>query len=382
MAVPVGQGYDEKHWQYPASQCTSTSSRDYPPPPETLRGPSPLPSSPLPRPPVSRGPSTNLIHTGQIPQQQQVPMFPGQKVEYITQPVMVPPDYRVGRLWRARSWFWEYAGEFFGVMMLVMFGSAANCQYNLSSDTRISPSPAGTWASLSLGWATGISLGVLLTGGHINPAVTLAMAVWRGFPWRKVPFYILAQLLGGIVGAAIVYGNYLDAIDIYEGGRHIRTLKTAGFFGTVPLDYLSNMTCFWDEFIGTALLLFGLLALLDKRNGLSPGLVAIGFFFVFVGIAACFGMQTGFAVNPARDLGPRIFTSMVGYGVQVYNLRKQYWLWSPVFATIMGAQFGTMMFDIFLDTGDQSIVTKFMQKAYHGRHRGGQIVNQTVPSVA
>ncbi|KAF9558688.1 aquaporin, partial [Agrocybe pediades] len=257
-----------------------------------------------------------------------------------------------------RSWFWEYAGEFFGVMMLVMFGSAANCQYNLSSDTRISPSPAGTWASLSLGWATGISLGVLLTGGHINPAVTLAMAVWRGFPWRKVPFYILAQLLGGIVGAAIVYGNYLDAIDIYEGGRHIRTLKTAGFFGTVPLDYLSNMTCFWDEFIGTALLLFGLLALLDKRNGLSPGLVAIGFFFVFVGIAACFGMQTGFAVNPARDLGPRIFTSMVGYGVQVYNLRKQYWLWSPVFATIMGAQFGTMMFDVFLDTGDQSIVTK------------------------
>jgi len=82
------------------------------------------------------------------------------------------------------------------------------------------------------------------------------------------------------------------------------------------------MTCFWDEFIGTALLLIGLLSLLDKRNGLSPGLVAIGFFFIFVGIAACFGMQTGFAVNPARDLGPRIFTSMVGYGVQVYNLRK------------------------------------------------------------
>jgi len=61
------------------------------------------------------------------------------------------------------------------------------------------------------------------------------MAVWRGFPWRKVPFYILAQLLGGIVGAGIVYGNYLYAIDIYEGGRHIRTLKTAGFFGTVPV---------------------------------------------------------------------------------------------------------------------------------------------------
>ncbi|KAF4617622.1 hypothetical protein D9613_006212 [Agrocybe pediades] len=375
MAAPGG--FDEKHWQHPSSQRTSTASGDYTPPSKTPQDPS-IP----PRPPVSRGPSANLIQTGHNTQQQQpLNLAPGEKVEVITQTVIVSP-YRVGRLWRAKSWFWDYTGEFFGVMMLVMFGTAANCQYHLSSDTRISPAPAGTWASLSLGWATGLSLGVLLTGGHINPAVTLAMAVWRGFPWRKVPFYILAQLLGGIVGAAIVYGNYLNAIDIYEGGRHIRTLKTAAFFATVPLDYVSNMTCFWDEFIGTALLIFGLLALLDKRNNLSPGLVAIGFFFIFVGIAACFGMQTGFAVNPARDLGPRILTSMVGYGTQVYNLRSQYWLWSPVFATIMGAQVGTLLFDVFLEAGDESIVTKFMQRVNGPRRRNGQVINQTVHTMA
>lgn len=77
------------------------------------------------------------------------------------------------------------------------------------------------------GWVAGS-----ISGGHINPAVTLAMATLRGFPWRKVPGYILAQLLGGICGAGIVYGNYIHAIDAYEGGRNVRTLATAGLFGT------------------------------------------------------------------------------------------------------------------------------------------------------
>ncbi|PPQ85237.1 hypothetical protein CVT25_010010 [Psilocybe cyanescens] len=264
------------------------------------------------------------------------------------------------------SFMVEYAGEFFGTMMLVMFGTAANCQYNLSAVDSIARTPAGTWASVSLGWGAGITLGVLLSGGHINPAVTLAMAVWRGFPWRKVPGYFLCQLLGAICGAAIVYGNYKTAISIKEGGNHIRTLATAGYFGTVPLDYMTNVGCFFDEFIGTALLLFGILSLLDRRNELTPGLVCVGIFIIFVGIAACFGMQTGFAVNPARDLGPRMLTAMVGYGRQVFTLRhatpvltvlhSQYWLWSPVVGSFTGAQVGTMLYDIFLYSGDQSIV--------------------------
>ncbi|KIM44759.1 hypothetical protein M413DRAFT_17714 [Hebeloma cylindrosporum] len=238
----------------------------------------------------------------------------------------------------------EYAGEFFGIMILALFGTGANCQVNLSANTNVSATPAG------------VALGVWVTGGHINPALTLAFAVWRGFPWRKVPGYIVAQLLGGLVGGGIVYGIYIHEIDIVEGGRRIRTSKTARLFGFIPADYLSNVSCFFSEFICTALLMVGVLALTDKRNQLTPGLVPIGLFIVFVGIVSSFGMQTGFAVNPASDLGPRIFTSMVGYGTQVYTIRHQYWVWGPVMATITGAQVGTMLYDVFLFSGDESIV--------------------------
>ncbi|KAH9479813.1 putative membrane protein [Psilocybe cubensis] len=238
---------------------------------------------PPPPPPISRGPSTHLIQVRHL-------MKP--KEHERDGPTDDHP-YHTGRLWRARSFVFEYAGEFFGTMMLVMFGTGANCQYNLSHLSEIASTPAGTWASVSLGWGTGIALGILLSGGHINPAVTLAMAVWRGFPWRKVPGYFFCQLMGALCGALIVYGNYKTAISIQEGGNHIRTLSTAGYFGTIPLDYMTNIGCFFDEFIGTALLLFGVLSLLDPRNSLTPGLVAVGIFIVFVGIAACFGMQTG-----------------------------------------------------------------------------------------
>jgi len=90
--------------------------------------------------------------------------------------------------------------------------------------------------SINLGWAVGVAVGVLvssgMSGGHLNPAVTLALAVWRGFSWKKVPTFIAAQLLGGIVGAAIIYANYFHAIDIYEGREGLRTLNTARLFAT------------------------------------------------------------------------------------------------------------------------------------------------------
>ncbi|KAF8345029.1 aquaporin-like protein [Amanita rubescens] len=270
-----------------------------------------------------------------------------------------------------RNWWWKYrqiiregAAEFLGVMILIIFGAGVVCQISLSANPKISPSPKGDYLSLNFAWACGAALGVWcsfgITGGHINPAVTIAFATWRGFPWKKVPYYIFCQLLGGLVGAAIIYGNYYHAIDIYEGGPGIRTLATAGFFSTYALDYMPNVACFFSEFLGTAVLLLVVMATVDKHNAAPPGnLFPLVIFLVILAIGSALGMETGYAINPARDLGPRLLTSMVGYGRQVYTFRNQYWLWCPVIAPILGAQFGAGFYDIFLYNGDDSIVNKW-----------------------
>ncbi|KAG6827462.1 hypothetical protein H0H92_011701 [Tricholoma furcatifolium] len=247
----------------------------------------------------------------------------------------------------------EPAAEFAGTMFLTLFGLGVNCQATLSSNLGVASSPKGDWGSVTLGWGAAIALGVWvsggISGGHINPAVTLALATWRKFPWKKVPVYMFAQLMGALVGAAIVYANYFHAIDIFEGGRGVRTLKTAGLFGTYPLDYMTDVSAFFSEFLGTALLVFVIFAATDRGNVPPPsGLLPVTLFITFLGITSAFGMETSFAINPARDLGPRLLTSMVGYGKAVYTFRSQYWIWCPIIAPFLGAQFGALFYELFL----------------------------------
>ncbi|KAF9451188.1 aquaporin [Macrolepiota fuliginosa MF-IS2] len=257
-------------------------------------------------------------------------------------------------------------------MILCIFGLGANCQVVLTNNALVASLPAGNWTSLSFGWGVGVALGVWISGGHINPAVTLALAVWRGFPWKKVPFYILAQLLGALVGAAIIYGNYIHAIDIVEGGRGIRTMETASLFVTTPAAYMTSVSAFFSEFLGTAMLVFGILVFTDKKNGLPSHFVPLGIFFVICGIAICLGFETGFALNPARDLGPRMLTAMVGYGKQVFTMRHQYWVWCPIMATILGAQVATLIYDLFIYPGTDSLVFKTLGPRRRAHDGSGQ----------
>ncbi|KAG6334700.1 hypothetical protein ID866_4399 [Astraeus odoratus] len=258
----------------------------------------------------------------------------------------------------------EPAAEFFGTMILVLFGCGGNCQAVLSSSTAVSASPKGDALSSSLGWGIGIGLGVWVSagvsGGHINPAVTLAFATFRDFPWKKVPRYLLAQLLGGICGAGIIYANYYHAINLYEGGTGIRTITgTAGLFGTYAADYMSSVSCFFSEFLGSAMLIIGIFAATDRRNaGPPPGLPPLTIFLTLLGIANSLGMETGAAVNPARDLGPRILTAMVGYGKDVFTYRNQYWLWCPIIGDILGMQMGALVYDLLVYTGPESLINK------------------------
>ncbi|KIY44990.1 aquaporin [Fistulina hepatica ATCC 64428] len=251
-----------------------------------------------------------------------------------------------------REAFREYSSEFFGTMILVIFGNGVNCQVSTSANS-------GDWLSVSATWAVGIAIGVwVAVNGHINPAITLAMATWRGFPWRKVPGYILSQFLGALVGAAIVYATFFHAIDVVEGGRGVRTLATAGNFGTYAADYMTNVSCFFSEFLATTIFLFGIATIQDRKNGLPAGGQPFALFLLFMGIAAGLGYQTSFSLNPARDFGPRILTAMVGYGSDVFNYRNQYWLWCPILGPIFGAQIGILAYDLFLNTNTDTLIFK------------------------
>jgi len=252
----------------------------------------------------------------------------------------------------------EPAAEMLGTMILTLFGTAGNCQVVLGANPSVASSAKGDYLSLSIGWACGVGLGAWvsggISGGHVNPVITVCSAVFRGFPWRKVPGYVLGQLIGAWAGAIIVFGNYYHAIDIHEGAKGVRTLKTGSLFGTFALDYMTAANCFFDEFIGAFILLFVVFAVTDKRTGVPPGFVPLVVFLTILGIGTSFGMQTGFAINPARDLGPRIMTAMVGYGGRVFNYRSQYWIWSPILGSFCGGLVACFLYDVFLYLGLES----------------------------
>jgi len=255
-----------------------------------------------------------------------------------------------------RSIIRQPMAEFAGVAVFIIVGTGVDCQIVLSGNKNIS-TEKGDFLSVGFGWAIGLAMGAWISGGisggHLNPAVTLAMATWRRFPWRKVPGYIFAQVLGALTGAAVVYGNYLNAIDIFEGGHHIRTRATAGLFATYALDYASTATCFFTEFLGTVLLVFMVLAATDKKNNGPPnGLLPLTLFLTLLGLGISLGMQTSYAFNPARDFGPRLLLTFAGYGKQLYTYRSQYWLWCPIIAPILGAQFAAGFYDCFLNADD------------------------------
>lgn len=166
------------------------------------------------------------------------------------------------------------------------------------------------------------------SGGHLNPAVTFCNCLYRGHPWRKWPVYAAGQILGAMAGAAMVYANYIHAFDEFEGGVGIRTVGgetgTAGIFCTYPAEFLDRTAMWWSEFLASAILMFCIFALADPMNGNAGALMPLALFFLIFGIGACFGWQTGYAINLARDFGPRLVSYMIGYGHEVWSAGGYY----------------------------------------------------------
>jgi MIP family channel proteins len=239
----------------------------------------------------------------------------------------------------------EILAEFLGTLVLIVFGVGVVAQVVLSDGQK------GSYLSINLAWGLAVAMGIYVAGGvsgaHLNPAVTLALAVRRDFPWVKVAPYWLAQTVGAFAASAIVFLTYHDAFLAFDGGMRtvVGEKATAGIFATYPQPFLSTAGGFVDQFVGTALLVLIIFAITDSRNLAPTGNIApliIGLLVVVIGMT--FGFNSGYAINPARDLGPRLFTLVSGWGPQVF-VAGNYWFWIPVIAPLLGGVWGAWIYD-------------------------------------
>jgi glycerol uptake facilitator len=236
----------------------------------------------------------------------------------------------------------EMAAEFAGTFILILFGVGVVAQ--------VVAGGLGDHDSIAWAWGIGVILGVYvagtLSGGHINPAVTIALATFKGFEWRKVAPYILAQTLGAFVAALIVRWNYSEVLAKFDPGH---TVKSQGVFSTLPGNGtlpVSEWGAFRDQIIGTAILLFVIVAITDLRNNkFANGLAPIGIGLLVVAIGMAWGTNAGYAINPARDLGPRLASFITGYGTAwTDQYGNQYW-WVPIAGPIIGGIIGVFLYD-------------------------------------
>ena len=240
----------------------------------------------------------------------------------------------------------ELLAEFFGTFILIAFGVGVVAQVVLSRNT------AGTYLSINIAWGLAVTMGCYVsagvTGAHINPAVTLALAVHRKFPWGKVLPYSLAQIAGAFVASAVVYITYREALGAFDGGvRQVAGAHgTAGIWATYPQPFLSTFPGgVIDQVVGTALLVAVIFGISDSRNSPAPAGVApviVGLLVVASG--AAFGFNSGYAINPARDFGPRLFTFVAGWGGEVFRAGNNWW-WVPIVAPCVGGVAGAWVYD-------------------------------------
>ncbi|PQE06256.1 hypothetical protein CJF30_00005219 [Rutstroemia sp. NJR-2017a BBW] len=279
-------------------------------------------------------------------------------------PVLEEHDDYLHSHWSAvRYVLREPFAEFFGTFIMVLFGNGGVAQVLLSGGQQSAPGKDGYGSYQSINWAWGIGamLGIYVagdSGGFLNPAVTFSFCVYRKLPWRRFPIYFLAQFLGGLCAAGVIYINYINAIDQVEG-HGIRTVPpsptaTAGIFCTYPQAFLTKASQFFSEFIASTILMLVIFALKDDSNPGAMGKSGAGPMFPLALLFLIFGL--GYAINLARDFGPRLMSYAVGYrGVWSAG---EYYFWIPMVAPFCGCLFGGLLYDVFVYTGPESPVNK------------------------
>ncbi len=230
----------------------------------------------------------------------------------------------------------EFVAEIIGTALLVLLGGGVVANVVLKG----TKGNNSGWIVITTGWALAVFVGVLVagpySGAHLNPAVSIGLAVADKFVWAKVPLFILAQFIGAFIGAFLVWLMYVDHFNITDDPDAKRAVfSTAPAIKNLPVNFIS-------EFIGTFVLMFAILHLVGAElqgvNRVPIGLGSIGAipvaFLVWV-IGLSLGGTTGYAINPVRDLGPRIMHAIL----PIKNKNHSDWgyAWIPVIGPVLGA---------------------------------------------
>lgn len=238
--------------------------------------------------------------------------------------------------------------EFLGVGVIIFFGSGC------VAAMRLTGASLGQW-EISIIWGIAVSMAIYLSAGvsgaHLNPAVTLALCLFADFEKHKVIPYIIAQVAGAFCAAMLVYGLYYSLFYHYEQTHHIvrgsaQSLELAGIFSTYPNPHINVGQAFLVEAVITAFMMGLIMALTDDGNGLPKGPLApllIGLLIAIIG--ASMGPLTGFALNPARDFGPKLLAFLAGWGKVAFTGGEKipYFL-VPIFGPIVGAIVGAFAY--------------------------------------
>lgn len=237
----------------------------------------------------------------------------------------------------------ELISECIAVFIIIALGNSSAAMLILYD-----PSPyAQAYFGLCLVWGLAVTIAIYVTGAvsgtHANPAVTLALVLFRGFPRRKALPYVAAQVVGAFLGAAVVYSMFHPIIDAYNATHGLTRAAggASGVFYTAPAPGISVPQAFWNEIVLTAILVLGIFAITEEFNTQAPmansGALIIGLLVAAIGGAA--GHLEGWPINPARDFGPRLFGWMAGWGPAALPAADHYW-WVPIVAPLIGGVVG------------------------------------------
>lgn len=229
-----------------------------------------------------------------------------------------------------------FIAECFGTLLLVLLGDGVVANVLLKK----SKGESSGWIVITAGWGFAVAIAVYIigwvSGGHVNPAVTLGFAILGKTPWHLVPAYFSGQLLGGALGAALMYLTYKPHFDMADEKDKILMI-----FCTKPAIWnpFWNFVC---EMLGTAVLLIGICGIINYHNDLSGGIAPYLFGILVFSIGLSLGGPTGYAINPARDLGPRIVHYLLP--IKQKGPSEWYYSWIPIVAPLIGGALGVLFY--------------------------------------